>query len=317
MSLFMMRAALATALISAGIFPAAAGDKIVIAHRGACGYVPEHTLEAYAMAHAMGADYIEQDLVMTKDHALIVLHDIQLDETTDAPARFPDRKRADGHWYAADFTLAEIKTLSAHERTNTRFPKDKSHFEVPTFEEAIELIQGLNKTTGREAGLYPEIKQAAFHRKEGLPIEEKVLEVLAAYGYKGKDAKVYLQCFEPDCLKRIRNDFGSSFPLIQLVSGGKVQQDLHTQEGLRGIASYANGIGPDKAIIEKNPEYVAWAHELQLLVHPYTVRKDDLPAKYPDMNSELKQLYGSYDVDGLFTDFTDIAVSFLHANGLR
>ena len=151
-------------------------QKIVIAHRGASGYLPEHTLEAKAMAYAMGADYIEQDVVMTADDQLIVLHDITLDRTTNVDEVFPDRARDDGRYYAIDFTLAEIRRLSATEGFRllpngekqqgyaSRFPMGSSSFKVPTFQEEIQLIQGLNKSTGNDIGIYPEIKQPAFHR---------------------------------------------------------------------------------------------------------------------------------------------------------
>ena len=150
-------------------------QKIVIAHRGARGYLPEHTLEAKAMAYAQGAHYIEQDLVMTRDDNLIVLHDITLDRTTDVDEKFPDRARSDGRYYAIDFTLEEIRTLNATEGFRTengekvqarsqRFPLGKGSFRVPTFQEEIEMIQGLNISTGRDVGIYPEIKQPAFHR---------------------------------------------------------------------------------------------------------------------------------------------------------
>src|SRR5690606_29927835 len=122
----------------------AAGDPVVIAHRGASGYLPEHTLAAYAMGYAMGADYIEPDLVLTKDKHFICLHDIHLEATTNVEEVFPDRRRDDGKWYAADFTLAEIKTLEAQERIKGRFPQGHSPLGVPTFEEMVELVQGLN-----------------------------------------------------------------------------------------------------------------------------------------------------------------------------
>lgn len=142
--------------------------QIVIAHRGASGYLPEHTLEAKAMAHAQGAHYIEQDLVLTKDDVPVVLHDIHIDTVTDVVEKFPTRKRDDGRYYALDFTLAELKTLRATERFNAvtgkqvypnRFPKGQGRFEIATLAEELQLIQGLNHSTGRVAGIYPEIDQ--------------------------------------------------------------------------------------------------------------------------------------------------------------
>ncbi|HPO14429.1 MAG TPA: glycerophosphodiester phosphodiesterase [Candidatus Hydrogenedentes bacterium] len=293
----------------------AASDPIVIAHRGASGYLPEHTLEAYAMAYAMGADYVEQDIVLTKDSHFVCLHDIYLEPTTDVEERFPDRKRADGRWYAADFTLAEIKTLNAHERLPNRFPVGGApHFEVPTFEEAIELVQGLNKTTGRDIGIYPELKAPTWHIAQKLPMEKAFLDIVERYGYKGPDAKIFVQCFEPMTLQKLRNDMGCTLPMILLISDDKVEEYLLTEEGLDKIATFATGIGPDKKSVEENPKVVEWAHARKLLVHPYTLRKDQCPKKYAAFQDEIKQFYTVYKVDGMFTDFTDECVKYLAAN---
>lgn len=192
-----------------------AAEKIVIAHRGASGYLPEHTLPAKAMAYAQGADYLEQDLVMTKDNELVVLHDHYLDRVTDVAERFPDRARKDGRYYAIDFTLPEIKSLKFTEGFDIkdgkkvqsypgRFPMGKSDFRVHTFQEEIEFIQGLNHSTGKNIGIYPEIKAPWFHRQEGKDISSKVLDVLKEYGYTGKADKVYLQCFDANELKELK-----------------------------------------------------------------------------------------------------------------
>ncbi|MCF6286503.1 MAG: glycerophosphodiester phosphodiesterase [Candidatus Hydrogenedentes bacterium] len=296
-------------LVSAGA--AQCVEPIVIAHRGASGYLPEHTLEAYAMAYGMGADYIEQDLVMTKDGRFVAMHDINLESTTNVEEQFPKRHRDDGKWYAVDFTLAEIKTLSVHERLKGRFPVGKSRFEVPTMEEAIELIQGLNQSTGRNVGIYPELKQPPFHKEVGFDVEARLLELLERYGYSGAKAKVYIQCFYPDSLLRIRQELKSELPLVQLISGHKMQADLRTRAGLEAVAKYANGIGPDKNIIEKNPDFATWAHGAGLVIHPYTVRVDDRPAKYATTKDELQQLFGVYKIDGVFIDFPDVGRDFL------
>jgi len=132
------------------------------------------------MAYALGADYVEQDLALTKDGRFICVHDIHLEATTNVEEVFPDRKRPDGRWYVADFTLEEVKRLRAHERLPHRFPMGQSKFEVPTFEEAIELVQGLNKTCGRDIGIYPELKEPSWHRQAGLPMEESFLKVVGS-----------------------------------------------------------------------------------------------------------------------------------------
>ncbi|VTN10521.1 Glycerophosphoryl diester phosphodiesterase precursor [Raoultella terrigena] len=186
---------------------AQAGDKIVIAHRGASGYLPEHTLPAKAMAYAQGADYLEQDLVMTKDDRLVVLHDHYLDRVTDVAEKFPQRARQDGRFYAIDFTLAEIKNAESSARglnpktVRTSRPSrgasrwEKADFRIHTFEEEIEFVQGLNHSTGKNIGIYPEIKAPWFHHQEGKDIATSVLQVLKKYGYTSKQDKVYLQCF--------------------------------------------------------------------------------------------------------------------------
>ena len=166
-------------------FKTLSAEKIVIAHRGASGYLPEHTLAAKAMAYALGAHYIEQDVVMTKDDVLIVLHDITLDRTTDVSEKFSNRSRDNGRYYAIDFTLEEIRSLSATEGFRlrgdervqgyqNRFPMNSSSFSISTLEEEIQLIQGLNKSTGKDIGIYPEIKQPKFHRDEGKDISTAV-----------------------------------------------------------------------------------------------------------------------------------------------
>ena len=165
--------AIVICVLSLGIEMAYAQDKpIVIAHRGACGYVPEHTLEAASMAHAMQVDFIEQDVVLSKDNIPVVLHDIHLDTVTDVAQKFPGRARSDGRFYAIDFALDEIKQLFVHERISlktgkavfpNRFDASKALFRVPTLEEEIELIKGLNAATGRDIGIYVEIKKPAWH----------------------------------------------------------------------------------------------------------------------------------------------------------
>lgn len=290
------------------------GEPIVIGHRGAAGYLPEHTLAGYAFAYALGADYIEPDLVMTKDGVLICLHDIYLERTTDVEEVFPDRRRPDGHWYAIDFTLEEIRELSVHERCRDsgqpyfpgRFPVGKSNFPVPTFTEMIELVQGLNKSTGRQVGIYPELKRPSWHQERGYDMAVRLLEVLDGYGYRGPEARVFIQCFEPDTLKRLRHELGTELPLVQLISVASFT--LTTRRGLEGIAEYADGVGPDKRIIEGNPRFVVWAHELGLLVHPWTFRADSLPQGYSSLEQELERFLVDYGVDGVFTDFPDVAV---------
>jgi len=319
-------------LLAGGLTHAFAGDmgnseKIVIGHRGACGYVPEHTLVSYAMAYAMGAAYVEQDLVMTKDGVMICRHDITLESTTNIAEVFPDRYRMVSgrkRWYASDFTLEEIKSLKARERLPNRFRQDSEGFTVPTFEEAIQLVQELNKRTGRNVGIYPETKSPTWHAQQGLAMEKPLLDMLKKYGYEGRDAKVYIQSFEQGNLKEIRFVHGSDLPIVQLIN----RADWTTETFLDDIATYADGIGPSKRLIEdadcnlidKNA-LVERAHARGLVVHPYTFQADNLAACYKTAEEELRQFYFTYKVDGLFTDFADIAArvidpSYLQSGGM-
>ena len=324
---------LTVAVVSAAVTTSAA-PPVIIAHRGASGYLPEHTLPAKAMAYAMGVDYLEQDVVLSKDAVPIVLHDINIDTVTDVARRFPDRKRSDGRYYALDFTLAELKQLKVTERFNAktgkpyypgRFPQWQASFELTTLEEELQFIQGLNHSTGKNVGVYPEIKQPAWHRKEGQDISPIVLAMLAKYGYKTKTDNFFLQCFEYDEVKRIRTELGFQGRMILLMGADAktTASRLTTREGLVELAQIVDGIGPafqqivmaeagDKA---KLTVLVKDAHAAKLLVHPYTVRADSLP-KYVKSADELyRLLLVDAGVDGLFTDQPDLGVAFVRAMG--
>ena len=318
--------------------PAARQDKLVIAHRGASGYLPEHTLPAKAMAYAQGAQFIEQDLVMTYDDEVIVLHDHHLDTVSNVDEVFPDRSRADGRYYVIDFTLAELRQLAVSERFRLsggkktavferRFPLDRSSFRINTFAEEIELIQGLNKATGRSVGIYPEIKNPAFHRGEGKDISAAVLQILKAYGYDQQQDRIFLQCFDADELQRIHGELLPAMqitvPLVQLLGTEPEYRATLTPDGIKTVASYANGIGPSMSLIV-SPESVAGelkvtrlvqlAHDAGLLVHPYTFRRDRLPA-YAASYSELLAIFlDDIGVDGVFTDFPDLTVEYVESN---
>ncbi len=316
-------------------------QKIVIAHRGASGYLPEHTLEAKAMAYAMGADYIEQDVVMTADDQLIVLHDITLDRTTNVDEVFPNRARDDGRYYAIDFTLAEIRQLKATEGFRLlesgekqqgfadRFPMGTSSFSVPTLQEEIELIQGLNKSTGNNIGIYPEIKGPAFHLEEGKDISQAVVEMLKAYGYTTKQDKVFLQTFDYDELVRIKQDIlpalGVDINLIMLIGNPDEYPWMFEADGMEKLSAYANGIGPSHTLVVERSSsrgnlaitpLVQRAHAAGMEVHPYTYRVDpgQVPAYADSFEEMLEQHYFEADVDGLFTDFPDRAVQFLQSH---
>ena len=304
---------------------------IVIAHRAASGYLPEHTLEGVAMAHAQGADFIEQDVVLTRDGVPVVLHDIQIDTVTDVAARFPDRRRPDGRFYALDLTLAEIKTLHVHERTAPgtdhpvfpgRFPLGAGSFRVPTLDEELELIGGLNRSTGRRVGIYPEIKQPAWHRAEGVEITPVVLDHLRRLGYAGRDAPCFVQCFEFPELRRLRRDLGHAGRLIYLVEARPAagEPGLTTPEAWAEVAAVVNGVGPAlAATLRLHPgggpieptELAATARHHGLLVHPWTARADALPAGVAALDDLLAGLFDRARVDGVFIDQPDLGVAFL------
>ena len=292
---------------------------IVIAHRGASGYRPEHTLAAYELAIDLGADFIEPDLVATKDGVLIARHENEISETTDVAKRaeFASRRttrQIDGRevtgWFTEDFTLAEIKTLRVKERLPFRNQEYNGRFSVPTFEEVLALARR------RNVGVYPETKHPTYFRSIGLPLEEPLLAILEAAGYRDRNAPVFIQSFEVGNLKELRKK--TAVPLIQLLEQGQPYD-------LAEIAGYADGIGPDKRLIvpadgagrlQAPTSLVDDAHLAGLLVHPWTFRSDRqfLAAEYGgDPGKEYDQFF-SLGVDGVFSDFADTAV---HARDRR
>jgi glycerophosphoryl diester phosphodiesterase len=320
---------------------------VVIAHRGASGYLPEHTLAAYALAMHQGADYIEPDLVMTRDGKLIARHDNVLDLTTDVAARaeFTDRrtrKMIDGRsvtgWFSEDFTLAEIKRLRVVERipgvrpANARFD---GQFEVPTLEEIIALVRAYEKALGRGIGIYPETKHPTYFRARGLPLEQTLVDLLHASGHD----RACIQSFEIGNLKALRAL--TRLPLVQLLapdgkpydveSAGETltYEKMATAEGLRDIASYADAVGPEKNMIIRldargdldpagTTDLVEHAHAAGLAVHPYTFRAENhfLPGNFRssaepralgNAEAEIKAFLAA-GVDGFFTDHPDAGV---------
>lgn len=323
---------------------------LVIAHRGASGYAPEHTLGAYALAITMGADFVEPDLVMTKDGHLIARHENELSKTTDVADRheYADRrtiKIIDGRpitgWFSEDFTLLEIKTLRSIESNPSARPgnvrMDKA-FEVPTIEEIIKLVKGMEVTERRTIGLYPEIKYSTYFKQLGLPIEEILVAILHRNGYHGRNAPVFIQSFEVTNLQELKHI--TDIPLVQLISGNQLSRpfdqvvlgtsltygQMATAEGLLDISKYASGVGPDKRLIiprTKTNElgtattFVKDAHAAGLVVHPYTFRSENiyLPEEFRSNDSSqeaIGNLEGKLEVfleagiDGLFVDQPDI-----------
>ncbi|HTH01875.1 MAG TPA: glycerophosphodiester phosphodiesterase, partial [Vicinamibacterales bacterium] len=290
---------------------------------------PEHTLEGYRLAIEMGADFIEPDLVSTKDGVLIARHENEIGTTTDVAERFADRKRTktiDGTaltgWFTEDLTLAEIKTLRARERLAFRSHAYDGKFAIPTFDEVLDLAQAMGKARGRPVGVYPETKHPTYFRGLSLPLEEKLLDSLQRHGWNDRAAPVFIQSFEQENLRQLRKK--TTVRLIQLVSSpGMIEGD-----GLKSIAAYADGIGPEKRLlIPVNPDgslapptdLVSRAHALNLLVHVWTVRTEQefLPAGYHGNVAAEFEALRHLGVDGVFTDFPDLGVKAYAATESR
>lgn len=290
-------------------------NPLVIAHRGASGYVPEHTLGSYALAVTMGADYVEPDLVMTSDGHLIARHDNELGLTTDVSQHpeFASRhktKNIDGTnvtgWFTEDFTLAEVKTLKAIERIPEIRPGNArmdGAFSVPTFQEIIDLVKSLQISQRRMIGIYPEIKHSTYFKRLSLPMEELLVNTLHENGYRDRSAPIYIQSFEVNNLKELKKI--TDIKLLQLFESDKSAQpfdqielgtgltygDMATAEGLKEVATYAYAAGPDKSyIIPRDADnklgtptrFVDDAHAAGLKVHPYTFRAENnfLPSEF-------------------------------------
>ncbi|PRZ42566.1 glycerophosphoryl diester phosphodiesterase [Antricoccus suffuscus] len=309
----------------------------MIAHRGASGYRPEHTLAAYQLAIALGADFIEPDLVSTSDGVLVARHESNIAQTTDV-ADHPEfaarhaTKVIDGieqtGWFTEDFTFAELRTLRAVERlpelrrTNALYNGD---FLVPSLEEILDLA-GRFSTPHRKIGVYPETKHPTYFRALGLPLEPALLGALDSRRLNHRGAPIFIQSFEVSNLRALRQI--TDVPLIQLLKHeGRAADhsltsypEMLTAAGLAGIASYADGIGPDKRVVDA--ALVTEAHALGLQVHPWTFRAENCflePAhrsgeaneEYGDLAAEIRTVLDC-GVDGIFCDFPDIAAAAIN-----
>lgn len=325
---------------------------IVIAHRGASGERPEHTLAGYKLAIDLGADYIEPDLVLTKDGVLVARHENEISETTDVAAHpeFAARKATktiDGQkvagWFTEDFTLAELKTLRARERLpKLRSTEYDGRFDIPTFEEILTLLAEANKGREVPVGVYPETKHPSYFVAIGLPHEAPLLRVLGRFGYRGRTAPVFIQSFEVGNLMDLRAK--SDLPLIQLMDAedgpadrpGTSYAAMTSPAGLKMIAAYADGIGPNKAMViprgalgrlGKPTDLVRDAHAAGLKVHPWTFRRENYflplgdkggvnPAGHGDLAAEIAA-YLRTGIDGLFSDNPREAVAAVAARADR
>lgn len=321
----------------------------VVAHRGASGYLPENTLAASVLAHGQGADAVECDVVLTKDGHVLVNHDLWLDEVSDIAQRFPGRERPDGHFYAIDFTLAEISSLSVTDRFRVRdgrempafpdrFPLWQSQFSFHTLESQLQLLRGLHTSTGRPMGIFVELKTPWWHEREGVDLVAPTLDVLARNGYRASGDGCRVLSFDPHALQRIRREAGPKagvdLPLTQLIAEPSSEETyeqltdgswsrydygwMHDPSAMAQISAYADAIGPDYhdlvrvdggAVVDNG--LTAAAHAAGLGVAPWAVRADQLPGWATSMDDVLDVLVRDIGVDSITTDFPDIARAFL------
>jgi glycerophosphoryl diester phosphodiesterase len=340
-----MRWSVLLSLASLAMTAPALASPIVIAHRGASGERPEHTIASYTLAIKQGADFIEPDLVMTKDGVLVARHENEISGTTDV-ADHPEfaarkaKKTIDGQsvsgWFTEDFTLAELKTLRAKERLPMLRPGNAAYdgrFDIPTFQEIIDLARAKEKETGRRIGLYPETKHPSYFRSIGLALEEPLAALLAKNGYTTKDDPVFIQSFELENLKTLRGLTGLRLIFLMDAGGGpadgagRTYAALATPAGLAEVARTADGIGPSKEMIVPRTmlgrsgeptDLVRDAHAAGLKVHVWTFRAENYflplelrkgvdPRKPGDLTAEIRQ-FAALGVDGVFSDFPGIAV---------
>lgn len=268
--------------------------KTLVAHRGASAYAPEHTLEAYRLALEQGADYVEQDLQVTKDGVLVCLHDVTLERTTNVEEIFPDRFKLENnvkHWNVADFTLAEIKQLDAGSWFNAKFAGAK----VPTWQEAIDLVRG-------KAGLYPETKEPEYYGSRGFDMEKLVLAQLKKNKLPDQKTPVLIQSFSPESLRKMKVELKTKIPLVLLISPS--QKEWLTADGLKKAKQFSVGIGPAKMLLDGKPELIKLAHDTGLSVTPYTAN-DRAKGRFATVRAEMDYFLYTLGVDAIFTDNPD------------
>jgi len=280
----------------------AVSRKILVAHRGASAYAPEHTFESYQLALKQGADFVEQDLQITRDGILVCLHDLTLERTTNVKEIFPTRFREElisgaviKHWYVSDFTLREVKQLDAGSWFDVKFTGTR----VPTFQEAIDLVRG-------KAGLYPETKAPEVYGARGFDMERLVIDMLKKNrlisGKAARNTPVIIQSFSPESLKKLFTTLKAALPLVLLVSDEARARWL-TEAGLAETKQFATGIGPAKALVDKT--LVMQAHALGLTVTPYTFRSSNT-GRFKTVREEMSYYLYNLGVDALFTDNPDL-----------
>jgi glycerophosphoryl diester phosphodiesterase len=299
MMLFLRTLLMLAATVPLTLAAATQPGKLNVAHRGASAYAPEHTLSAYRLALEQGADFVEQDLAVTKDGVLICLHDPTLERTTNVEELFPDRAstvtwegKTARSWLANDFTLAEIKTLDAGSWFNATFAGER----VPTFDEAVALVRG-------KAGVFPELKTPEVYAGRPVDFEGLVRDALDKHGLRGPgDPKtpVILQTFSEVSARKLAA-MKIGVPVVLLLSNGK---GWETPAKVKEWKSVVQSLGPSKTILETNPKLVEWAHAEGMTVIPYTFRSSGT-GKYPSVTAEMEHFLYTIGVDGLFTDNPD------------
>jgi glycerophosphoryl diester phosphodiesterase len=277
-----------------------ASKKLNVAHRGASAYAPEHTLAAYRLALEQGADYVEQDLAVTKDGVLICLHDPTLERTTNVEQLFPDRAttvtwegKTERAWLANDFTLAEIKRLDAGSWFHSKFAGER----IPTFDEAVALVKG-------KAGLFPELKTPEVYDGRRVDFEQMVADALDKHGLRGgaADGKtpIILQTFSESSAKKLAA-IKIGVPVVLLLANG---EGWESPARVKEWKPYVQGFGPNKSIVASNPRFVEWAHAEGMTVVPYTFRSSNT-GRFADVSAEMNYFLYTLNVDGLFTDNPD------------
>ena len=273
----------------------------VIAHRGTSGLLPEHTLPAYAAAFGMGADYIEPDVVLTRDGELLCLHDVTLERITDVEEKFPNRKRDDGKWYAIDFDLAELRTLAVNgpepRFAETDLATDQPLYRLVTLREMLTQIKVMNEHSDHQVGIIPEIKRPSFHRAAGQPIEPALLKMLDEFGYRERDDKCIIQSFEVESFRILRDKLGCKLRLACLISK---PDDVEKAGGLQEIAKLADIVAPNRKLVsESKGQFVRDCHALGMRVVVWTLQNEP---------EEMSRFFHIYGVDGMFTDFPDVGL---------
>lgn len=295
-------------IVAVLLSPLTLAEPLVIAHRGASGYLPEHTLEAYRMAIEQGADFIEPDLVVTRDNVLVARHDIYLSTTTNVAEVFPERMRSlEGRedWFVHDFTLAELRQLRARQPFKGRSTEHDDRYRIPTFSEVLELLQAVQGD--RTIGVYPELKAPGLFQSAGHDVVSLLLADLKAHGIT---SDIFIQCFEAETLRRL--DTLTDLPLVMLVMPRSRDNLAEPNIPLAEISEFADGVGAMKYLLMdrtgQSSGFVQQAKSLGLFVHAWTFRDDQLPPLINSGEEELL-LFLKLGIDGFFTDFPDTGVS--------